>query len=154
MAIDMVQLKFQLYDQCLAYAQSRIETAQSAISAARESANEDTKSSAGDKYETGRAMMQQEIDRHSLQLLEARKLKQLLEQIKPEHESDNVQAGSLVITNQGAFYIAVSAGTLSVNGHNYYAISALSPIGARLLRQKEGLSFEFNHKTYVIENIY
>lgn len=154
MAIDMMQLKLQLYNQCLAYSGSRIETAQLAISAARESANEDTKSSAGDKYETGRAMMQQEIDRHTLQLMEARKLKLLLEQIKPEHQSDDVQAGSLVVTNQGIFYIAVSAGTLSFNGNNYYAISALSPIGARLLGQKEGLSFDFNDKKYLIENIY
>ena len=67
----MNDIKSQLYNFCMEYAEERISTANEAIKAARDSSNDDTKSSAGDKYETGRAMMQQDIDRQTLQLGEA-----------------------------------------------------------------------------------
>ena len=57
--------KKQLYDLCQAVVQQRIDTARHAMTAAQESANEEGKSSAGDKYETGRAMAQIERDRHA-----------------------------------------------------------------------------------------
>ena len=47
-------LKQQLYSLCLKQIEQKISNAQSAIDSATESANDDTKSSAGDKHETGR----------------------------------------------------------------------------------------------------
>jgi hypothetical protein len=70
----MTNLKKDLYTLCVNYAKTRIETAKQAIDDAQQSANEETKSSAGDKYETGREMMQQETDRNQAQLNEANKL--------------------------------------------------------------------------------
>jgi hypothetical protein len=51
----------------------RIASAEEAIRMAQESANQEGKSSAGDKYETGRAMAQLEIEKASGQLAEANK---------------------------------------------------------------------------------
>ncbi len=146
----MANIKRQLYNQCLAYIEQRIHTAENAIKAARESANDDTKSSAGDKYETGREMMQQEIGRNNTQLGETQKLKQILEFIHPEKVTEIVQNGSLVFTNYGIFYIAISCGQLSVEGKNYFAISSVSPIGTKLMRQKVGAGFDFNGKDFRI----
>ena len=150
----MIALKQNLYNQCVEYVEQRILTADNAIKSARESANDDTKSSAGDKYETGRAMMQQEIDNNTLQLIEARKLKQILELIQPDKETENVQLGSLVITNKGNFYIAISAGQLATDENIYFAISSASPIGAKLMTQKAGAKFNFNGKDFCILNVY
>jgi len=150
---EMIGIKEELYRLCLAYIQDCIDTAQQAINAARESANDDTKSSAGDKYETGREMMQQEIDRNRKQLEEAKRQKLSLEQIDNQKNSDTVQDGSLVTTNLGKFYIAISRGQIQVNGANYFAISAVSPIGIKLMRQKIGYEFDFNGKTFKIEDI-
>ena len=150
----MVTLKQQLYNQCLAYVEQRISTADNAIKSARESANNDTKSSAGDKYETGRAMMQQEIDNNTRQLNEAKKLKMVLDQIQPDKETDSVQLGSLVITNKGNFYISISAGQLATDENIYFAISSASPIGAKLMRLKAGAEFNFNGKDFSIINVY
>lgn len=83
-----------------------------AIEHAQLAANEETKSSAGDKYETGRAMMQLEIEKQSVQLAEAMKLKHVLSQINPEKTTETIQSGSLVFTDQGNFYISISAGKL------------------------------------------
>src|SRR5271165_478188 len=100
----MIELKKELYRQCLDYVQKRMEAAQEAIDEAQEASNEETKSSAGDKYETGRAMAEQEADRNRVQLNETNKLKVALNQINPNTVSDKAEPGSLVITNSGNFY--------------------------------------------------
>lgn len=149
----MVRIKEELYNQCLQYVEECISTAQQAINAARESANDDTKSSAGDKYETGREMMQQEIDRNRKQLHEAKKLKVILEQIDPLKVTDTVQNGSLVMTNYGKFYVSISRGQMLLQDSNYFAISAASPIGLKLMKKQAGDEFDFNGKLFKIEYI-
>jgi transcription elongation GreA/GreB family factor len=147
-------IKEELYKQCMNYVQNCIDTAQQAIDDAIESANDDTKSSAGDKYETGREMMQQEIDRNRKQLEEAKRQNLVLQQIEHQDQYDIVQVGSLVITNLGKFYIGISRGQIQVDGIHYFAISAISPIGTKLMFQKAGFEFDFNGKTFIIEGIH
>ncbi|UKJ09044.1 3-oxoacyl-ACP synthase [Solitalea lacus] len=149
----MKTIKHQLYKACQDYVEQRINTIEKAINSARETATSDSKSSAGDKYETTREMMQQEIDRNTVQLNEAVKLKQLLALISPDKSSTTVQSGSLVLTNNGNFFIAISVGGLEVNGVKYFAISPSSPIGVRLMNLKPGEPFHFNGKTYLINSI-
>jgi transcription elongation GreA/GreB family factor len=149
----MNRIKEELRKVCIEYIEERISSAQQAINNARESANDDTKSSAGDKYETGREMMQQEIDRNRRQLDEAKKLKTLMEQIDPLKTTNNVQNGSLVRTNNGNFYISISLGQIIIDNSSYFAISAVSPIGLKLMRQETGTEFEFNGKTFRIEDV-
>ena len=149
----MNRIKEELFKQCFQYVEECIHTAELAIKDARESANDDTKSSAGDKFETGREMMQQEIDRNRKQLEEAKKMKLALEQIESYQASEIVHAGSLVITNFGKFYISISRGQIQVEGINYFAISPISPIGLKLMRQKLGYEFDFNGKDFKIESI-
>lgn len=149
----MSDIKEKLHRICMDYVQERIASAQHAITAARESANDDTKSSAGDKYETGREMMQQEIDRNRKQLEESQKLRLVLELIDPNKPTDIVQNGSLVTTNFGKFYISISRGQISAEGFNYFAVSSLSPIGLKLMKQKAGFEFDFNGKSFRIEKV-
>lgn len=151
--LNMSDIKTRLHHLCIEYADERIATATEAIKAARDSSTEDTKSSAGDKYETGRAMMQQDIDRQTLQLGEAQKLRAFLERMEPEHSSDTVQNGSLAFTDQGIFYIAISLGQVDLDGQKYFVISSASPIGEKLMKQKAGAKFSFNGKDYKIKTI-
>ena len=146
-------IKQQLYALCLAFINERIRSAKEAIQLAQSSANDETKSSAGDKYETGRAMAQLEIEKNGSQLAEAMKQRESLEKIQPDHYSSEVQTGSLVVTNQGNFYISISAGKLLAGGVEYFAISPVSPLGARLLKQVSGASMIFNQKEFLIREI-
>src|SRR6184192_1146493 len=116
----MTNLKKELYTLCVNYVKARIETAKEAIDDAQQSASEETKSSAGDKYETGREMMQQETDRNQAQLNEANKLLIALNQISADIVSATAVTGSLVVTDNGNFYIAISAGALTLNGEGYF----------------------------------
>lgn len=130
-----------------------MEAAQLAINEAQKASTDDTKSSAGDKYETGREMMQQETDRNMAQLNEANKLKVALNKISPNLVSAKAEAGSVVLTDNGNFYIAVSAGILIIEGEKYFAISPSSPIGLKLLGQKAGAGFKLNDKSYQIKQV-
>jgi transcription elongation GreA/GreB family factor len=149
----MNHLKEQLHRQCLAFVQERMDNARQAIELAEQSAEEDTKSSAGDKYETGREMLQQEKNRGMAQLAEANKLLVVLNRIGTGGQSDKVSEGSVVLTDNGNFYIAISAGVLSIEGKSFFAVSPASPIGAKLTGCMPGDTFDFNGKTYLIEQV-
>ena len=149
----MTNLKRDLYALCVNYVKARIETAKQAIADAQQSADEETKSSAGDKYETGREMMQQETDRNQAQLNEANKLLIALNQINVDSSSLSAIPGSLVITDNGKFYLAISAGALNLNGEAYFAVSSASPIGGKLLGRKIGDEFSLNGKNYKVKEV-
>lgn len=145
--------KQKLYALCQEHVQRRIQDISQALKEVQQSADEETKSTAGDKYETARAMAQNEMEKLNAQLQENRKLQQVLEQIDPLRGAPVIQLGSAVKTTQGNFYIAVSAGALGQGKEAYYAISPASPIGTRLMGQKVGSEFQFNQKTYRIEAV-
>ncbi|MBD2753658.1 3-oxoacyl-ACP synthase [Spirosoma validum] len=147
------QTKAALFERCQTYVQQRIDTARQAMEAAQEAANSESKSSAGDKYETGRAMAQLERDRNAQLLAEALKLSQDLGRLNIDKSYDTVQPGSLVTTNRGSFFISISAGKLTVNGTDYFAISPASPIATALSGRKTGEVATFNKLAYQLVEI-
>ena len=146
----MEPIKPNLYARCLAYVQERILTATEAMQAAQESANSESKSSAGDKYEPGRAMAQLERDRHAQLLADAKRMLADLEKINPGITTSVVVPGSLVRTSRGTFFLAISAGKLTLDGANYFAVSVASPIGALLLGKRVGEVVMFNKMGYEV----
>jgi len=149
----MSTLKSQLYAACVAYVQERIDACQAAIQAAQESANSETKSSAGDKYETGRAMAQNERDRNAVQLQQAQQLLGELQRINPELSCDTVRPGALVHASTGRFYVGISAGKLVVEGQDYFAVSAAAPVAAALAGKRAGEQAIFNGLLIRIEAV-
>ncbi|RYD55039.1 MAG: 3-oxoacyl-ACP synthase [Sphingobacteriales bacterium] len=123
------------------------------IAEAQDAKNNETKSSAGDKYETAREVMQQEINLNLARLNELGKLRATLEHISPSQSGVVVLTGSVVYTNNGNFYIAISAGKILVDSTSFFGISAASPIGAKLMGKEAGYSFELNGKKFVIEKV-
>jgi transcription elongation GreA/GreB family factor len=148
-------LRQKLFSACLDYVNTRIDTSKQAMADAQESANAEEKSSAGDKYETGRAMMQIERDKTAQQLNEAMKLKQVLDQINnTEVRQSVVSLGSVVITSSSPhFYVAISAGKIQVDGVEYIALAPQSPIGKALLNLKVNDKFMYNNKSCTIVEI-
>jgi hypothetical protein len=149
----MSDLKKELYAQCVSYVRKSMDAAELGIKEAQKASNEDTKSSAGDKYETGRAMMQQETNRNLAQLNEANKLMVALNRISTTGTAIKAETGSVIITNNGNFYLAISAGSLVVNGKTYFAVSPASPVGLMLAGKTIGENFTLNGKLYVVESV-
>ncbi len=139
----MLQLKKALFSACDHYVNDRISTIEEAMRNAQSAANNETKSSAGDKYETGRAMMHLEKEKLAGQLTEAAKMRKALDLIDVEKTDTVVGLGSLVRTEKASYYISASVGKLEVEGEVFFAISPVSPIGQQLLDKVEGDSFTF-----------
>ena len=115
--------------------------------------NNDTKSSMGDKYETSREMLQQEINNLQIQLNEHLKSQKILKNINPNPHKV-VTLGSLVETEKGKFFIAVSLGELSFNQEKIFVISAESPLAKAMNGKKVGETFIVNNLTQTIKNIW
>jgi LPS O-antigen subunit length determinant protein (WzzB/FepE family) len=150
---NMTSINERLYALCSDYIKNLETEIKKTIAEVRESAHNETKSSAGDKYETAREVMQQEIDRNMARLNEVNKLKATLDAITPTPKGDTALPGSIVYTNNGNFFISISAGPLTLDDTRFYAISAASPIGAKLMAKKAGYTFDLNGKTFVVERV-
>lgn len=149
----MASLKHDLHTACTRSLQDKIKEAEQNIRHIQEAANEETKSSAGDKYETGRAMAQLEIEKLSLQLAELRKAVQELTRISPEQKSECAAAGSLLFTNRGNFYISVNAGQFTLENTNIYTVSVNAPIAQKASGLFKNDTFSLNGKDYTISAI-
>ena len=139
--------KLALHAACAAFIEQRISAARTAMQAAQESSSSETKSSAGDKYETGREMANAERDRNAAHMQQAQQLQAELARISPDAACDTVRPGALVHTSLGWFYVAVSAGKLAVDGQEVFAVSAAAPVALALKGKRVGEEAAFNGKT-------
>ncbi len=147
-------LKKLLFKKCTEIVNEKINHINTALKEAQDAANNETKSSAGDKHETSRAMAQLETEKLTNQLTEALKLLTVLAKVNLSTNNKTIALGSLVVTNKNNFYISISLGKLTIDNETIFAISTLSPIGKLLLTKKEGTTFNFNSKNYTISKIY
>ncbi len=146
-------IKLKLHQRAIELANKRVDELKVALIDVQEAANNETKSTAGDKHETAKAMAQLETEKLSNQLNEAIKLIQILLQINPKIQFIKANLGSLVFTNKAIFYLSVSLGKLLLDNEVYFLISTSSPIGKLLQTKKEKENFSFNGIDYVIEKI-
>ncbi|WP_336686087.1 hypothetical protein [Chryseobacterium bernardetii] len=115
--------------------------------------NNDTKSSMGDKYETGREMLQQEINNLQRQLNEVLNQQGALQKITSE-PSEKVQNGALVKTNRGLFYVSASMGEIIFENQKIMTVSSESPLVKAMFGKKMGDSFTINNINQDIEHIW
>ncbi len=150
----MKPIKEKLYHHCQAFVSERLHRIQQQIKDQQEALTSETKSSAGDKHETGRAMLHLEREKTGQQLAAIQQLQQVLAKINPQSHTTRVALGSLVYTTQGTYYISISIGKLIIAGDMFYAIAANTPIGKELLGKTTEESFVFNAKSIDILEVY
>ena len=148
-----IAIKKKLFTYCEEQVNESISILGGALNDSQESANSETKGSAGDKHETGRAMMHLENEMNAKQLAERLKLAEVLQRIDADEKHDKVRLGSLVICSNGNYFISIAIGKTELEGVNYLLISPASPIGALLMDKKKGDDFTFNGKSIKIEAI-
>jgi transcription elongation GreA/GreB family factor len=145
--------KKQVYDECLRLIEEKVDIAKQAMDAAQASANNESKSSAGDKYETGRAMAQLERDKSAVQLSECLKLRSTLASIDPSKRHDSSKLGSLVVTDQGIYFLAIGIGQIKLGDTIVIVLSTSSPLGNKLLDMKADEKITFNGKDFQVIEI-
>ena len=107
--------------------------------------NSETKSSMGDKYETSREMMQQEITRIQNQLNEVLIQQEQFKKIVIK-KHDTIALGSYVETSMGNFCIAISLGEIDYNSKNLFVLSPITPLAKLLIGKKVGDEVSLNGK--------
>ena len=147
----MESLKEQLYNKCLEFVNRRLKTITNTIESNKKDLQSETKSSAGDKHETGRAMLQLEMEKAGQQLYGVTEMKLVLERINIQEVSSVCKMGSIVKTNTINYFLAISAGKIVVENEIFYAVSAKSPIGQLLLGKKKNDTLQFNGNEYNID---
>lgn len=150
----MQEIKKALLENCIEYVKERINTAELALADNRAGLEDDSKSSAGDKYETSREIVQQEVIRNELLLTEARTMEVILSKININQNFSTIQNGSLAITNHGRFFFAIAIGKVEVNNNDYFIISIGSPLGQTFRDKTAGEKVIFNGKTYQIKEVH
>lgn len=140
----LTETKKALLEKAYDFVNEKIGVYNQAIKAAQEAANNESKSSAGDKYETTRALMQIERDNNAKQLAETMKLKQALDQINPNVSHEVSDFGSVLISKQQRYFLSISAGMIKLDNTPYILLSPSSPLGRQLLGLKKGDFFSYN----------
>jgi transcription elongation GreA/GreB family factor len=149
---SMSPFKQKVYDACLLALEEKVALLKNILTGLEEGAESDSKSSAGDKHETSRAMMQLEQEKISRQLQELLGQKLVLEKINPAAGASQIKPGSLVKTNNGYLFLSIALGKIRVDGVSIVAISPASPLGAKLQGLAAGQSIEVNGTLYKIES--
>ena len=131
---------------------------QADMAALQESRQADTKSSAGDKHETARAMVDQELQQLNQQREKAQRNQSELQQLTdaPVCEWLVVAArGAAVETERIIYFISISFGKLPVEGAKpVYALSPVSPAAQAMLGKRAGEVFEINGARQTILKVY
>jgi transcription elongation GreA/GreB family factor len=125
--------------------QNKIEVLKHILQQIEESGENETKSSAGDKYETGVEMLKQEQNKVFTQLQQALQMQAVLSKIKPI-QANRVALGALVRTSDKTFFISVSLGKVAFLGSEVFCLSMDAPICKILLNKNQGDQVVFNGK--------
>lgn len=142
--------RIQLLEACHAYLQTRTEILEKAMKALKEDLENESKSSAGDKYETGREMINIEWNKLSVQLNEYDRLAQILRRIEKHKPSGKAVLGSIVKTEAANYFISIPAGEIVADNQKFYAVGIQAPIAKKMLGKTKGDKFELNGREFRI----
>ena len=133
--------------------QDKIDVYQDLIASLTEDAQNDAKSSAGDKHETTLSKLHIEQEKIAQKLNEALTQKQVVTKIDLDQQTDRVVLGSLVKTNNLIVLIATALPKITIDNQSFFSISPQSPLGEQLLGQEIGHTFQMNQVHYEILEI-
>ena len=119
----MKSLKENLFLACTSFVDQKLATIQKIISSNQNALQSETKSSAGDKHETGRAMLQLEMEKASQQFNVVSEMNDVLKKIELQPKHDIVKLGSLITTNHGNYFLTISIGAVSIEQKEYFILS-------------------------------
>lgn len=149
----MKNIKEEIFLICKKFVDDKLEIVNQIIISNQNALQSETKSSAGDKHETGRAMLQLEMEKASQQFSVISNMNEVLQRIDINTNNKIAKLGSLIHTNQGRYFLAISVGKIDIVDKEIFVISPSSPIGKLLLGKVIGETIYFNGKQIEILEI-
>jgi transcription elongation GreA/GreB family factor len=151
---ERTAFKRELFDFLIELTNNKISEVTSELNAVQSSANSETKSTVGDKYETARAMAMLEKEKLSSQLSVLTRQLQSLNSISFNKEYSEIKNGSLIHTNYGTFVIVTAIGKVSFKKEELFVISPIAPLAQSLIGKKKGETVNFQNREYSILDVY
>ena len=150
----MIHLKDLLFNHCENHINTKLKNYLKIDQELFKSLNEETKSSAGDKHETTRAMIQIEREKNSKSIKEIENSKKQLIVIKSVQLNNlKVSPGSIIFTSNNNYFISISSEIYSSDTNKIYCVSTNTPIAKSYLGKKIGDIVTFNNIESKIEKI-
>lgn len=151
----MTNLKSEVFTHCKAKIVQQLTGVEDTLAGLKEALHSESKSTAGDKHETGRAMIQLQMEQTGTKVVAYRDQLLMLDRIEKSSLStaDKVAVGSLVYTDKAIFFIAVSLGILTVSSQKIAVVSAVTPAAQALLGKSVGDVVQVNTTSYSIKAI-
>jgi len=151
---EKLAFKHSLKQFCQAVIEQRIQNGKALIDSAQQAANNEEKSSAGDKYETARAMGHLDKDMHTRQLMENVKELANLQQVNATQVYAGVTTGAYIQCSTTSFFIAAGIGRQVYNGQTIVFLSPGAPLAKLMMGKQAGDSFVFGGSSAVIEDVF
>lgn len=151
---EKIHFKNRLKGFAIALIGQRMAAAKEAIDQAQQAANQEEKSSAGDKYETGRAMGHLQKDMLAKQLVENTKELATLHAVTADKIYPAAAPGAFIECEEISFFIAAGLGKQIIEEHTIYFLSPHAPLARLLQGKKAGEQFFFNTVNTTIADVY
>jgi len=154
MEAEKINFKNKLKDYCVELLAQRLETVDKLVVTAQESANNEGKSSAGDKYETSRAMghLQKEMYQQQAEKIRHELLKAKSTEIKLQPRI--IKKGTVVITDKLSVFICVGLGKKTLDNGTVLFVSDEAPLYNLLHKKSEGEVFVVDKLEHIILEIW
>lgn len=152
--MNYADLKRSMNELCLKTVGNRLDVIEENLKDLMHAKENETKSSAGDKYETGRAMIQNQEELFKTQRAQTRQILHTLLKIDPEKVCQQVEPGALVVLPSGYYYMSAGMGKMNIEKQDFFALSIGSPLGQAMKYKKPGEVFQFNSKDITILNLF
>ena len=131
-----------------------VQEARSAMEELSSSLGKETKSTAGDKHETGRAMVQREMEQAGERLARCEVMHAVASRLDLDRTRTSVGPGAIVVSGETRLLIGVGLGPFEVPGiGRFHAISADAPIAVALSNGRAGEQREFRGRSWVIQSV-
>lgn len=146
------KMKQQVLDICLEKQEKQVENLTGRVEATRSDINDSTYSAS--QSEDRKAGKTEMLRIYESELAFSTADLNYLKSLDVDAAYDTVQPGSLVVTNNLIFYVAISTEKFELDGKPAVGISVNAPIYQSMTGLSKGDSFHFNDAEYLIEELY
>ncbi|HOS49048.1 MAG TPA: hypothetical protein PLG57_10450 [Bacteroidia bacterium] len=151
---EKLVFKQRFIDHCHAILNDRVAMLEEAVKDAQDSANNEDKSSAGDKHETARALSQNSRDLNASVLAEALKERDFLLSLKDTDPAEFVKNGAVVLTSSFNAFVCINLGKVDFEDLSIMSISPSAPIAQKMLKLKKADKFNFNNRETLLLDVF
>lgn len=148
------EFKHKVHQACLDQIEERIQHLEHRLETLMESKESETKSSMGDKYETGATMIQIDEEKVREQLRNNQTVKVELQQLRLDKTLPQVNKGDLVVTDKGIYFIGIGLGKMQVEEQTCFCVSPEAPVGQAMIGSRIGDTIHFNGSAINIQEVY